>query len=79
MEASILRFLLVTYLAAAFAAAIFYLRHRRVTPVEYLLWGTLALVLPVLGPFFVIAARPGPRKHKIPSRKSKAANPQRKP
>jgi membrane-bound metal-dependent hydrolase YbcI (DUF457 family) len=57
-----LRFLLVTYLAAAFVAALFYLRHRRVTPIEYLLWGTLALALPVLGPFFVIAARPGPRK-----------------
>lgn len=62
MEATFLRFLLVIYFAAAFVAAIFYLRRRRVTLIEYLLWGTLALALPVLGPFFVIAARPGPRK-----------------
>ena len=62
MEATLLRFLLTGYLVAAFAVALFYLRHRRVTLVEYFLWGTLALALPVLGPFFVIAARPGPRK-----------------
>ena len=63
MEASFLRFLLAAYFAAAFAVALFYLRHRRVTLIEYIFWGTLALTVPVLGPFFVIAARPGPRKH----------------
>jgi 4-amino-4-deoxy-L-arabinose transferase-like glycosyltransferase len=62
MEATFLRYLLATYLAAAFVAAIFYLRHRRVTLLEFLVWGAVALALPVLGPFFVIAARPGPRK-----------------
>ena len=62
MEATLLRILLIAYLTAAFVVAMFYLRHRRVTPLEYLFWGTLALALPALGPFFVIAARPGPRK-----------------
>ena len=63
MEATtFLRFLLVIYFVAAFVAAIFYLRYRRAILLEYLLWGTVALVLPVLGPFLVIAARPGPRK-----------------
>jgi len=62
MEATLLRILLIAYLAAAFVVAMFYLRHRRVTPLEYLFWGTLALALPALGPFFVIAARPGPRR-----------------
>lgn len=71
MEATtFLRFLLVTYFAVAFVAAIFYLRYRRAILLEYLLWGTVALVLPVLGPFLVIAARPGPRKRfrRLPSR-----------
>lgn len=63
MEAAILQFLLVTYFAAAFVASIFYLRHRRAMLVDYLVWGTVALAVPVLGPFLVIAARPGPRKH----------------
>ena len=63
MEATIfLRFLLVAYFVAAFVAAIFYLRHRRAILLEYIVWGTVALALPVLGPFLVIAARPGPRK-----------------
>lgn len=63
MEATVLRFLLAAYLVVAFAAAIFYLRYRRATLGEYIFWGIVALILPVLGPFFVIAARPGPRKH----------------
>ncbi|MGC1376467.1 MAG: hypothetical protein WA821_09595 [Anaerolineales bacterium] len=72
MEATLLRLLLIVYLAAACALAGFYLHYRRVTPFEYLLWGTLALALPVLGPFFIIAARPGPRK-RIRRKTSKAA------
>jgi hypothetical protein len=62
MEIIILRFLLAVYAIAAFALTVFYLRYRRLTPPEYIFWGTLAFVVPVFGPFFVIAARPGPRK-----------------
>ena len=58
----ILRTLLVIYALVAFFLAIFYLRYRRCSPVEFALWGGLAFFLPVFGPFFVIAARPGPRK-----------------
>jgi len=65
MESTILRFLLAAYIAVSFAIAIFYLHHRRVTVGEYVFWGIVALVLPVLGPFFVIAARPGPRKQPV--------------
>lgn len=54
--------LLVIYALAAFVGAVFYMRRRRLTPVEFALWGILAFCLPVIGPFFVIAARPGPRK-----------------
>lgn len=62
MESIILRTLLVVYAVGAFVLTIFYLRYRGCSPLEYILWGTLALVVPVFGPFFVIAARPGPNK-----------------
>jgi hypothetical protein len=57
----VLQSLLVIYVLAAFIIAIFYLRYRRCTPLEFALWGGLAL-FPVFGPFLVIAARPGPKK-----------------
>jgi hypothetical protein len=62
MEYQTLRLLLTVYLLGSFVLSISYLRYRRCSTREIALWGTLALVLPVLGPFFVIAARPGPRK-----------------
>ena len=62
MAADILRFVLGAYVMASFGIAVAYLRYRRVTAGEYVFWGALAVVLPILGPFFVIAARPGPRK-----------------
>ena len=62
-EAAFLRFLLVFYSVSAFIVAVAYLRYRRAVLLDYLLWGTVAVTVPVLGPFLVIAARPGPRKH----------------
>jgi len=54
--------LLAIYMVAGFSLALFYLRHRQLTRAELTFWGILALLVPVFGPFFVIAARPGPRK-----------------
>jgi hypothetical protein len=68
----ILRSLFAIYVLAAFVIAIFYLRYRRCSPLEFALWGGLAFFLPVLGPFFVIAARPGPKKRARRSRTNKA-------
>jgi hypothetical protein len=62
METMILRNLLAVYILMAFGLTLFYLRYRRCSALEFAIWATLALVLPVFGPFFVIAARPGPRK-----------------
>ena len=62
MESVILRTLLALYVVGAFVLTLFYLHYRRCSPLEYILWGALALVVPVIGPFFVIAARPGPKK-----------------
>lgn len=62
MEPSLLRIILSTYILGAFVLTLFYIRYRRCSRRETLLWGMLALVIPILGPFFVIAARPGPKK-----------------
>jgi hypothetical protein len=62
MESIVLRTLLAVYVLGAFVLTLFYLHYRRCSPLEFALWGALALVVPVLGPFFVIAARPGPKK-----------------
>lgn len=62
--------LLAIYTVSAFVLALFYMRHRRLTRAEFALWGMLALLVPVFGPFFVIAARLGPRKRRWRPRKS---------
>lgn len=62
MAYQFLRVVLLLYIAGAFTLSIFYLRYRRCSALEYAFWGFLAFTLPVIGPFFVIAARPGPRK-----------------
>jgi hypothetical protein len=39
--------------------AVDFLRRRELTTWEYLLWGVLVLVLPILGPYLAIVVRPG--------------------
>jgi hypothetical protein len=39
--------------------AVAYLRQRKLSTTAFLLWGLLALLLPVLGPYLVIASQPG--------------------
>ncbi len=55
----ILRGLLVVSIAGMAGMALAYLRRRQMSGQEYLAWGLLAVCLPVLGPFLVIARRPG--------------------
>ena len=50
--------LLADILVMAFLA-VFYLRQRKLSWLALFTWGLVALVVPVLGPFLVIAARPG--------------------
>jgi hypothetical protein len=59
MDAGTLRALLFIFMAAIYALAMTYLRRCRLSAASYGLWGLFALVLPVLGPFLVIALRPG--------------------
>ena len=42
--------------------AVFYLRRRRLSLVEYTAWGMLAILLPAVGPFLVIWFHPGQKQ-----------------
>jgi uncharacterized membrane protein YfcA len=50
--------LLITILTLIFMAMT-YLRQRKLSWTGYCFWGILAVLLPVIGPFLVIAFRPG--------------------
>jgi uncharacterized membrane protein YjfL (UPF0719 family) len=68
--------LLLTVLGMAVLAA-FYLRQRRLTLQQYLGWGLLAVLLPLLGPFLVILLAPG---EALPvKRKARKARKRRQP
>jgi hypothetical protein len=55
----LIRTILLVDIVAMALLALFYLRQRRMSWTSYCCWGLLALALPVLGPFLVIANRPG--------------------
>lgn len=54
-----LRLLLAGFLVAMYILAMFYLRRRRLSLAAYAFWGLFALLIPALGPFLLILARPG--------------------
>jgi len=54
----LLRALLLLDIVGMLLLAIFYLRRRPISGLAFLGWGLLAVLVPVLGPFLVIAARP---------------------
>ena len=58
LSADLMRsFLVLTILGMAVLAA-FHLRHRQLTLDEYLLWGLAAILIPLIGPYLVIALTP---------------------
>ncbi len=63
----IIRFLLLLVIIAMGLLGMFYLSRRSLGWAEYLAWGVFAAILPVLGPFLVIALRPG--KSRSPQRR----------
>jgi hypothetical protein len=50
--------LLLNIFSMAFLA-VFYLRQRSLSWLAFLGWGLLAVLVPILGPFMVIASHPG--------------------
>jgi len=59
MTATTLRLLLSLVLFVELLLALLYLRRRGLKPGQFLLWGLIALLVPLAGPLFVIACRPG--------------------
>ena len=59
MTAETLCAVLVISLIAMYLLAMTYLHRRPVTIGQFVAWGLFALFVPALGPFIVIASRPG--------------------
>lgn len=59
MASNTLRIVLAAFLFMMYLLAMFYLHRRSLMPRQFLFWGLLALLVPLLGPFLVIASRPG--------------------
>jgi hypothetical protein len=59
MNADVIRVILLVDIVAMALLAFFFLRQRRLSMREYILFGLLALLVPLLGPFMVIIFRPG--------------------
>jgi hypothetical protein len=57
--AQIVRMLLIIIAAGMAVLALYYLSQRKLRWWAYLGWGLLAILVPMLGPFLVIALRPG--------------------
>jgi hypothetical protein len=56
---AIIRLMLVVDIIGLALLALLYLRQRQMSRFAYLRWGFLAVAVPVIGPFVVIASRPG--------------------
>jgi hypothetical protein len=57
--AGVIRTVLLVDIVAMALLALFYLRQRRLSWASFCYWSLLAVGIPVLGPFLVIANRPG--------------------
>jgi hypothetical protein len=57
--AGVIRAILLVDIVAMALLALIYLRQRRMSWTSFCWWGLLAIGVPVLGPFLVIANRPG--------------------
>ena len=55
----LMRFLLLVCILTMVILAVFYLRQRKLTHLAYVLWGLVAILIPIIGPFIVIWMRPG--------------------
>jgi hypothetical protein len=58
-SADTIRTILLVDIIVMSLLAVAYLRQRRMSWMAYCGWGLLALLVPVIGPFMVIAKRPG--------------------
>ena len=61
LASDLMRLLLVLCILGMALLAAIYLRRRKMSLVEYIGWGLVIVLLPVLGPFLVIVYQPGQR------------------
>ena len=61
---AVLQVLLIMDVVGMFTLAVFYLVRRRMSWHQYLGWGLVAAIFPLLGPFLVIASHPGAWRQK---------------
>jgi len=59
ITAGVVRTLLLVDVIAMALLALVYLRQRKMSWIAYVCWTTVAVGIPVLGPFLLIANRPG--------------------
>lgn len=62
-----MRALLFLCLLGMALLAAFYLRQRNLSITEYVGWGLLIVLLPLIGPFLVILSTPGVGRNRRPS------------
>lgn len=63
IDADIIRMLLICFLLGMMALGLIYLSRRSLSFWGYLFYGLIVILLPIFGPFWVIAVRPG--KHRL--------------
>ncbi|MCK4975460.1 MAG: hypothetical protein KAS36_00850 [Anaerolineales bacterium] len=61
-----MRTLLALCILSMALLAAFYLRQRDLSLSEYISWGLVIVLLPLLGPFLVILSRPGAQAKRKP-------------
>ena len=59
VTAAVVRTVLIVDMVGMALLALIYLRQRRMDWTTFCFWGFLSIAIPVLGPFLVIANRPG--------------------
>jgi len=59
LDPSVMRYLIVASLIGMALLAVFFLRERRLGTVQFLGWGLLIILLPLVGPFMAILFSPG--------------------
>jgi len=62
MTPEFLRYALFGGFFAMLALSMFFLRERELSTRQYILWGLLAVVVPLLGPYLVILSKPGTQR-----------------
>lgn len=68
LSATVMRVLLLACMLGMVVLAGLYLRRQRLSPAQYLAWGALALLAPLVGPFLVILLRSREKKEDLTAR-----------